>query len=101
VTVSDPTQRDAAASLPALLRERQVAAILNLDGRTIRRMRKRGELPGVVIGRSVRYRAADVASLIARGLDLPPERATTRRASRAEANPLTELGLDSSGRRTR
>jgi predicted DNA-binding transcriptional regulator AlpA len=53
-----------------LLREREVAEMLAVNGRAVRRMRERGQLPRVIIGQhTVRYRLADVEALIERGLE--------------------------------
>ncbi len=46
----------------ALLDIQQVADHLRVSDRTIFSITKRGELPAVRIGRSVRYRPADVAA---------------------------------------
>jgi excisionase family DNA binding protein len=52
-----------------LLRERDVAALIQLDGRTVRRLAADGALPRVRIGGSTRYRLADVQALIERGAE--------------------------------
>ena len=50
---------------PTLLRVDEVADILGVDPRTVKRLATDGELPRVVLGRrSTRYRLADVESFI-------------------------------------
>jgi excisionase family DNA binding protein len=52
--------------LPSLLTVPEAAAALRLSTRTVRRMLKSGSLASVTIGRSVRIRSTDLASLISR-----------------------------------
>lgn len=53
----------AAAPLPVLMTRRQVAAALGFSERHVYSLEKRGLLPAVKIGRSVRYRPSDVAAI--------------------------------------
>lgn len=50
--------------VPRLLRRSEVAEILRISDRTLRKLLRSGLLPGIRIGASFRYRADDVARLI-------------------------------------
>jgi excisionase family DNA binding protein len=64
---------------PLLLTRRQLAALLELSERTIKRMTALGAIPGVcrVFGRSVRYDRRSIESWIAKGT--PPIGGTVRK----------------------
>jgi excisionase family DNA binding protein len=49
---------------PILMRRVQVADLLGVCTRTIRRWEQAGRLPCIKIGRSIRYRSLDVKKLI-------------------------------------
>lgn len=53
------------SSLAPLLRVDDVARVLALDPRTVRRLTAKGDLPSVRIGGSVRWTAKDVQAMIA------------------------------------
>lgn len=55
-----------------LLVEREVAELLRMSPRSIARLVAAGHLPRVKIGRSVRFRPADVSALIQSGLRAQP-----------------------------
>jgi excisionase family DNA binding protein len=56
-----------ASSLKPLLTVSEAATILNVSGRTVRRLIASGAIPALSIGRSVRLRPRDVGRLIANG----------------------------------
>lgn len=51
-------------TLDRLLDEQQVADVLNVTARMVRRLRVEGKLPAVRVGRHVRFRPADVAAYL-------------------------------------
>ncbi len=56
-------------SEPRLLVIREVAAMLRVSERTIRRLEQRGKFPAAIrIGSSMRWREADIKNWIERGL---------------------------------
>jgi excisionase family DNA binding protein len=56
--------------LPRLLTVEDVADVLGVNARTVRRLVARGDLTRIRIGGSVRYDPRDVRALIQRGIDL-------------------------------
>ena len=78
-----------------LLTPGDVAAALKVSQRTVERMRRRGEIPFVRIGRQVRFRADDLAAYLARRVAAsPPQPQRPRRARRTAAGvvvPFTRL----------
>jgi excisionase family DNA binding protein len=60
----DEAPDDNTPSLPALLSARQVAAIFDRSERTVRNWIRAGHLRPVRVGRSVFFRADDVAALL-------------------------------------
>lgn len=77
----------------ALLTRGQVAGLLGCSPRTVVRLAERGELPSVHIGRLVRFRPADVETLInAARSELGTCRA--RRQPGPEAEPPDEEEAD-------
>ena len=51
--------------MPRLLKAQEVAKILNIGYSTVYQMHSRGEIPGMRIGRSVRFLIEDVENYIA------------------------------------
>ena len=51
-------------ALPRLLTAQEVAKILNIGHSTVYQMHSRGEIPGMRIGRSVRFLIEDVENYI-------------------------------------
>lgn len=56
---------------PMLLTARQAARSLNLSERTLYSITKRGDLPAVRVGRTVRYDPADLRAWIASAKNSP------------------------------
>lgn len=52
--------------LPVVMTESQVAALLQISRSSVGRLGRSGALPRLAIGRSVRYRAADVTDFLGR-----------------------------------
>jgi excisionase family DNA binding protein len=48
-----------------MVSERDAARLLGLSAVTVARLRKRGDIPAVIIGRAVRYAVADLQTWIA------------------------------------
>lgn len=81
--------------LAPLLRVDDVAAILQIDPRTVRRLAAKGQLTPVRIGGSVRFTADDVQALVDAGrgaLSHPPE--TPNGARESAARPKTAGGSE-------
>ncbi len=53
-------------SVPQLMTEPQAAALLNINPRTLRKVRKLGQIAFVRIGRCVRYSPQEVADYVGR-----------------------------------
>lgn len=68
---------------PALLTKLQAADRLGVGERTLERMLRSGELPGVRIGRLVRVRVSDVEACVERGVVRRGERAGERSSEMA------------------
>lgn len=69
-----------------LLTEREVAGVLRVSGRTVRRWACTGTLHAIEIGGVRRYRAADIAALINPENDArPPGKATSVTTSAVQA----------------
>ncbi|MHB2170097.1 helix-turn-helix domain-containing protein [Alsobacter sp. R-9] len=60
---SNATPGNTRSSLPTLLTVTDVAEVLRVSTRTVRRLIKSGALASVTVGRSVRVRAEDLAAL--------------------------------------
>ena len=63
---ASPSPSDTAALPDRLLRSAEVAAILDLSQRTLRRLARSGALPAVKIGRTVRYRVSCLHKYLSR-----------------------------------
>lgn len=80
---------------PALLTEPEAAEALRLSTRTLRKARSEGKLTYVLIGRSVRYTAEDLASFIeasrqdAQPCEKPTRNQTTVRPRSGKILPFT------------
>ncbi|MHB2169516.1 helix-turn-helix domain-containing protein [Alsobacter sp. R-9] len=59
----NPTPGNTGSWLPTLLTVSDVADVLRVSTRTVRRLIKSGALASVTVGRSVRVRAEDLATL--------------------------------------
>ena len=53
---------------PTLLTRREAAAILRISERMLFTLTKRGDVPCVRIGRSVKYRPSDIAAFVEQNL---------------------------------
>jgi excisionase family DNA binding protein len=64
-----PAAETVPAVLPLLLTREQVAALLGLSARTVKRMTAEGAIPGVrrPYGRAVRYSRVEIEAWVARG----------------------------------
>lgn len=72
-----------------LLRAQEVAALLAVSIRTVRRLARSGKLASVAIGSSLRFRPEDVENLIAQNLrETPTQGAPLRRGGQRLMVPL-------------
>ncbi|WP_446745933.1 helix-turn-helix domain-containing protein [Sphingomonas sp. OTU376] len=69
-----------------LLTEEQAAERLSLCTKTLRKERKAGRLPYILIGRAVRYTLDDLESFIARARQDTPACQSTSRKTRRTSN---------------
>lgn len=63
------TQKSQSLVHGALLTVQEVAAVLSVSQRTVRRMVVAGEFPVVRLGRAIRVRRIDIEALIGRRID--------------------------------
>ena len=58
---------------PALLTVEQAAQYLTVSERFIRRIRYEGRIPGVKLGKHLRFKKDDLDRFIEEGIDRPPD----------------------------
>ena len=91
----------ALAHLDALMDEAQACRVLAVCGRTLRKERQAGRLPYIMIGRAIRYSAADLQAYIERARLCPSTAGKDRRSGNTTSRSTVSDFAEALARRER
>jgi excisionase family DNA binding protein len=78
---------------PLLVDTKMAAELLTIGERSLWRLTKRGDIPAIRLGRSVRYRVADLEAYIAKLAQLPADAGPVDGCGQQKPHCNTTLGL--------